>query len=46
VNEIATAFYAASLVGFLVISGDINKIIFYSSRFYNLGPGQCSRCSD
>jgi len=39
VNEIVTTFYAASLVGFLVISGDINKIIFYSSSFHNLGPG-------
>jgi hypothetical protein len=39
VNEIVTAFYAASLVGYLVISRDINKIIFYSSSFHSLGPG-------
>jgi len=39
VNEILTAFYAASLVGFLVISGDINKIIFYIPSFHTLGPG-------
>jgi hypothetical protein len=39
VNEIVTAFWAAGLVGFLLISGDINKIIFYSSSFHNLGPG-------